>query len=126
MTEWGIPNVCPLFEGSFTLQARSGPQSTDVYLGAGSLATLPPNSTRYISIENTCPAFDPISTDASNEWGWGYAVYNISTSHPTELAAYDVLALPKREKLAFGLEESLLNEALNASYTGDDLSLIHI
>ena len=126
MTEWGIPNVCPLFEGSFTLQARSGSQSTDVYLGAGQIATLPANSTRYISIENTCPAFDPISTDASNEWGWGYAVYNISTSHPTELAAYDVLALPKQEKLTFGLDESLLNEALNASYTGDDRALLDL
>ena len=56
----------------------------------------------------------------------GYAVYNISTSHPTELAAYDVLALPKREKLTFGLEESLLNEALNASYTGDDRALLDL
>ena len=51
---------------------------------------------------------------------------SISTSHPTELVAYDVLALPKREKLTFGLEESLLNEALNASYTGDDRALLDL
>ena len=37
----GIANVCPLFEGSFTLQARSGSQQTDVYLGAGLLSSVP-------------------------------------------------------------------------------------
>ena len=126
MTAWGIPNVCPLFEGSFTLQARSGPQQTDVYLGASILSTIPANSTSYIAVENTCPYFDPISTDVSNEWIWGYAIYTISTSNPTELAAYDVLALPKQEKLKFGLNESLLNQALNASYTGDDRTLLDL
>ena len=126
MTEWGIPNVCPLFEGSFTLQARSGSQQTDVYLGAGLLSSLPADTTRYIAIENTCPTFEPILADPSNEWGWGYAIYNISTSQPIELAAYDVLALPKQEKLKFGLDESLLNQALNASYTGEDRALLNL
>ena len=61
-----------------------------------------------------------------NEWGWGYAVYNISTSHPTELAAYNLIALPKLEKLKFELDESILNRALNASYTGDDRVLLDV
>ncbi|MGB1567446.1 MAG: hypothetical protein ACPHBQ_03090, partial [Candidatus Poseidoniaceae archaeon] len=126
MTAWGIPNVCPLFEGSFTLQARSGPQQTDVYLGGSLLSTLPANSTSYIVIENTCPYFEPVSTDPSNEWIWGHAIYTLSTSNPTELAAYDVLALPKQEKLKFGLNDSQLNQALNASYTGDDRALLDL
>ena len=126
ITEWSIPNVCPLSEGSFMLQARSGPQSTDVSLGSTSLATLPANSMEYIAVENMCPTFEPISIDTSNEWGWGYSVYNISTSHPTELAAYDLFALPKQEKLKFELDESILNRALNASYTGDDRVLLNL
>ena len=126
MTEFGIPNVCPLFEGSFVLRAQSGSQQTEVYLGSSSLSTIPANSTRYITIENTCPSFELISTDLSNEWVWGYAIYNLSTSHPTELAAYDVYALPKRADLKFGLDQSLLNQALNASYAGDDRAMLDL
>ena len=118
--------VCPLLEGSFTLRATAGAQDTDVRMGPHLLKTVPAHSTRHITIENTCPSFDIISTDPSNEWVWGYANYNISTSHPTELAAYDVIALPIEEKLKFGLHESLLNQAVNASYTGNDRVLLDL
>ena len=126
MSGLSIPNVCPLFEGSFILRATAGSQPTDVYLGAGLLSTVPANTTEYILIENTCPAFEQIPTDLSSEWVWGYAIYNISTSHPIELNAYDVLALPKISTLKFTLYDTLLNEALNASYTGDDRAMLDL
>ena len=126
MSGLSIPNVCPLFEGSFILRATTGSQATNVYLGAGLLSTVPANTTEYISIENTCPAFEQIPTDLSSEWVWGYAIYNISTSHPIEVNAYDVLALPKISTLKFTLYDTLLNEALNASYTGDDRAMLDL
>ena len=118
--------VCPLLEGSFTLRASAGAHDTDVRMGPHLLKTVPAYSTRHITVENTCPTFDPISTDSSNEWIWGYANYNLSTSYPAELAAYDVIALPIEEKLKFGLHESLLNQAINASYTGNDRVLLDL
>ena len=126
MSEMSIPNICPLFEGSFILRGSSGTQQTELYLGQALLATVPSQSTRHISVENTCPAFVPIASDPSNEWVWGYAIYNISSSHPIELTAYDLQALPKQEELKFQLNESLLNQALNASYTGDDRELLNL
>ena len=126
MSSTTIANVCPLFEGSFVLRATSGSQQTDVYLGSGLLATVPAHSTTYVTVQNTCPTFEAIAIDLSDEWVWGYAVYNISTSQPIELSAYDVLALPIQSKLEFTLDDPLLNQALNASYTGDDRALLDL
>ena len=60
--------VCPLLEGSFTL--RQLVHETDVRMGPHLLR----RSLRIrpvTTVENTCPTFDPISTDPSNEWVWG-------------------------------------------------------
>ena len=111
-----IPNLCPLGEGSFVLRATTGVQQTELFFGLSSLGTVPAQSTAYVSVQDTCPSFEAISMDLSNEWVWGYVVYNISTSQPIELAAYDLLALPIESKLKFALDDPLLNQALNASY----------
>ena len=126
LSSMSIPNICPLFEGSFVLRATTGAQQTELFFGPSSLRTVPPHSTAYVSIQDTCPAFETISIDLSNEWVWGYAVYNFSTSQPIELAAYDLFALPIESKLEFGLDDPLLNQALNASYAGDDRALLDL
>lgn len=126
LSSMSIPNICPLFEGSFVLRATTGAQQTELFFGPSSLRTVPPHSTAYVTIQDTCPAFETISIDLSNEWVWGYAVYNFSTSQPIELAAYDLFALPLESKLEFGLDDPLLNQALNASYAGDDRALLDL
>ncbi|MGB2156150.1 MAG: hypothetical protein ACPHZ4_04030 [Candidatus Poseidoniaceae archaeon] len=126
LSSMSIPNICPLFEGSFVLRATTGAQQTELFFGSSSLKTVPPHSTAYVTIQDTCPAFETISIDLSNEWVWGYAVYNFSTSQPIELAAYDLFALPLESKLEFGLDDPLLNQALNASYAGDDRALLDL
>jgi hypothetical protein len=126
LSSMSIPNVCPLFEGSFVVRATTRAQQTELYLGSASLATVPPQSTAYVTIQDMCPAFEAISVDPSNEWVWGYAVYSISTSQPIELAAFDLLALPIESNLEFALDHSLLNQALNASYAGDDRALLDL
>ena len=126
LSSMSIPNICPLFEGSFVLRATTGALQTELFFGSSSLRTVPPHSTAYVTIQDTCPAFETISIDLSNEWVWGYAVYNFSTSQPIELAAYDLFALPLESKLEFGLDDPLLNQALNASYAGDDRALLDL
>ena len=121
-----LPDVCALLEGSFTIRATSGLLATDLYLDGSLHSTIPSQSTQRILFDNACPTFEPLAIDASNEWVWGYAQYNVSSSQPIELAAYDVLVLPTHGELKFAFDESLLNQALNASFEGNDRQLLDL
>ena len=88
-----MSSVCSLVESSFIIRATSGVAQTELYLNDHLHSTIPSQSTKRIAIENQCPSFDIISIATSNEWVWGYAQYNVSSSHPVELVVYDILAV---------------------------------
>ena len=121
-----MSSVCSLVESSFIVRATSGVAQTELYLNDHLHSTIPSQSTKRIAIENECPSFDIISIATSNEWVWGYAQYNVSSSYPVELVVYDLLVVPSHGELKFSFHESLLNQALNASYNGNDRELLDL